>query len=201
MSDLEAPVGPDPTRARQLPVAPIVVAAVAVVAGLLFWILLVAGGDRGPSADTPLLDRPAPAAVGTHDDGSPFDLSRRKGSWVVLNFFTHNCIPCIQEHPELIEFVAQQRNLGGQGAEFYSIVQTSTRDEVEAYFAEHGGDWPVVYDDQYDFQIEFGVVQVPETWIIDPNGVVRGRWIGEVDSELLGSSLQLMREQFTGGAR
>jgi cytochrome c biogenesis protein CcmG/thiol:disulfide interchange protein DsbE len=201
MSDVEAPVGPDPTQARQLPVAPIAVAAIAVVAGLLFWILLVAGGDRGPSADTPLLDRPAPAAVGTHDDGSPFDLSRRKGSWVVLNFFTHNCIPCIQEHPELIEFVAQQRSLGGQGAEFYSIVQTSTRDEVEAYFAEHGGDWPVVYDDQYDFQIEFGVVQVPETWIIDPNGVVRGRWIGEVDSELLGSSLQLMREQLTGGAR
>lgn len=202
MSPDEARMGSDPIRdTRQVPVAPIVVAAVTVVAGLLFWILLVAGGDRAPSAATPLLDQPAPAAVGTYDDGTPFELSRRKGSWVVLNFFTHNCVPCIQEHPELIEFVAQQRNLGVAGAEFYSIVQTSTRDQVEAYFAEHGGDWPVVYDDQYDFQIEFGVVQVPETWIVDPNGVVRGRWIGEVESELLGSSLQSMREQFAGGAR
>lgn len=202
MSQDEARMGSDPIPApRQVPVAPIVVAALAVVAGLLFWILLVAGGDRAPSAVTPLLDQPAPAAVGTFDDGTPFELSRRKGSWVVLNFFTHNCVPCIQEHPELIKFVDQQRSLGVQGAEFYSIVQTSTRAEVEAYFAEHGGDWPVVYDDDYDFQIEFGVVQVPETWIIDPNGVVRGRWIGEVGSELLGSSLQAMREQFTGGAR
>lgn len=184
---------------RSRRVAPIVVAAIAVVLGLLFWVLLSAGGDRGPSAATPLLDQPAPAVVGAFDDGTPFELSRRKGSWVVLNFFTHNCIPCIREHPELIEFVDQQRGLGSQGAEFYSIVQTSTRNEVEAYFAEHGGDWPIVYDERYDFQLEFGVVQVPETWIIDPNGVVRGRWIGEVDADLLGSSLQLMREQFGRG--
>ena len=188
---------------RRFPVAPIVVAALAVLAGLLFWLLLAADGDRTATADTPLLDQPAPAAVGAYEDGTPFELSRRKGSWVVLNFFTHNCAPCIAEHPELIEFVAQQRSLGADGAEFYSIVQTSTREEVEEYFDKYGGDWPVVYDDDYDFQIEFGVVQVPETWIIDPNGIVRGRVIGEVDAELLGSSLQAMREQFapTGASR
>lgn len=194
--DVESP-------ARRFPVAPIAVAALAVVAGLLFWVLLSADGNRTATADTPLLDQPAPAAVGTFDDGSTFELSRRKGSWVVLNFFTHDCVPCIQEHPELIEFVDQQRTLGADGAELYSIVQTSTRAEVEAYFAQYGGDWPVVYDDEYDFQIEFGVVQVPETWIVDPNGIVRGRVIGEVDAELLGSSLQMLREQFAlaGGTR
>ena len=197
----DEPAGGSPVR--RFPVAPIAVAALAVVAGLLFWVLLSADGNRTATADTPLLDQPAPAAAGTFDDGSTFELSRRKGSWVVLNFFTHDCVPCIQEHPELIEFVDQQRSLGADGAEFYSIVQTSTRAEVEAYFAEYGGDWPIVYDDEYDFQIEFGVVQVPETWIIDPNGIVRGRVIGEVDAELLGSSLQMLREQFAlaGGTR
>lgn len=189
------------TATRRIPLAPIVAAALAVVAGLLFWVLLAADGNRTATADTPLLDRAAPAAVGSLEDGTPFELSRRKGSWVVLNFFTHDCVPCIQEHPELVEFVEQQRTLGADGAEFYSIVQTSTRDEVEAYFDEHGGDWPVVYDDDYDFQIEFGVVQVPETWILDPNGIVRGRVIGEVESEMLSSSLQALREQLAGGAR
>lgn len=202
MSEDEARMGSDPIRAaRQVPVAPIVVAVLAVVVGLLFWVLISADGNRTATADTPLLDRPAPAAVGSLDDGAPFELSRRKGSWVVLNFFTHDCVPCIQEHPELIEFVDQQRTLGADGAEFYSIVQTSTRDEVDAYFDEHGGDWPVVYDDEYDFQIEFGVVQVPETWIIDPNGIVRGRVIGEVESDMLSSSLQALRERFSGGMR
>jgi cytochrome c biogenesis protein CcmG, thiol:disulfide interchange protein DsbE len=205
--DLAAPASEEsadgPVDGRRIRVAPIVVAGLAVLAGLLFWVLIAADGDRTATADTPLLDQPAPSAVGTYDDGTLFELSRRKGSWVVLNFFTHNCAPCIAEHPELIEFVDQQRTLGTDGAEFYSIVQTSTRDEVEQYFDEHGGDWPVVYDDDYDFQIEFGVVQVPETWIIDPNGIVRGRVIGEVDAQLLGTSLQAMRERFTttGGIR
>ena len=189
----------DAARSRR--VAPIVVGVLALVAAVLFWLLLSADGDRAATADTPLLDRPAPSAVGTLESGTPFELSRRKGSWVVLNFFTHDCVPCIQEHPELVEFVAQQRTLGVDGAEFYSVVQTSTRDEVSEYFDRYGGDWPVVYDDEYDFQIEFGVVQVPETWVIDPNGIVRGRVIGEVTAELLGASLQSLRESFaaTGG--
>jgi cytochrome c biogenesis protein CcmG/thiol:disulfide interchange protein DsbE len=192
-------VSDDPVRSRR--VAPLVVGVLAVVAGALFWLLASADANTTASADTPLLDRPAPGAVGSFADGTPFELSRRKGSWVVLNFFTHDCVPCIQEHPELVDFVAQQRTLGVDGAEFYSIVQTSTVDEVTEFFDRYGGDWPVVYDDSYDFQIEFGVVQVPETWVIDPNGIVRGRVIGEVNADVLGASLQSLREQFaaTGG--
>jgi len=181
-----------------------VVGLLALVAGALFWLLASADANSTATADTPLLDRPAPAAVGSLADGTAFELSRRKGSWVVLNFFTHDCVPCIQEHPELVDFVVQQRSLGVDGAEFYSIVQTSTVAEVAEFFDRYGGDWPVVFDDAYDFQIEFGVVQVPETWVIDPNGVVRGRVIGQVTAELLGASLQSLRERFAasgGGLR
>jgi cytochrome c biogenesis protein CcmG/thiol:disulfide interchange protein DsbE len=201
MSD-EAPSGAVLGRGRR--VAPSIVAVLAVVAAGLFWLLASADGNTTATAETPLLDRPAPAAVGVYADGTEFELSRRKGSWVVLNFFTHDCVPCIREHPELVDFVAQQRGLGAEGAELYSIVQTSTRDEVAEFFARYGGDWPVVFDDDYDFQIEFGVVQVPETWVVDPNGVVRGRVIGEVTAELLGASLQSLRERFAasgGGLR
>ncbi len=205
MSEIETDiVGDTPTddergqRSGKLPIAPFVVAALSVFAGLFFWLLIAADGGRQATADTPLLDQPAPAAVGTLADGSPFELSRRKGSWVVLNFFTHNCAPCIEEHPELIEFVEQQRDLGTQGAEFYSVVQTSTERQVADYFDRYGGDWPIVFDDRYDFQIEFGVAQVPETWIIDPNGIVRGRVIGAIaDGAQLSASIQSMREAFS----
>jgi cytochrome c biogenesis protein CcmG/thiol:disulfide interchange protein DsbE len=160
----------------------------------LFVMLLVNRGTDADSAETPLLNRPAPAVTGTFADGTTFDLSRRKGSWVVLNFFRHDCVPCIVEHPELIEFVDQQRALGTQGAEFYTVVQHSTRDEVDAFFAERGGDWPVVYDDDFAFQVEFGVAQVPETWLIDPNGFVRGRIITTVTADNLSRTIQSMRE-------
>lgn len=175
-------------------VAPLVVGAVALVVVGLFVILVGADSSSGESSRSPLLGRPAPAVSGEYADGTTFELSRRKGSWVVLNFFTHNCVPCIREHPQLIEFVDQQRALGVDGAEFYSIVRDSTQEETEAFFELRGGDWPIVYDTHFEFVNQFGVALVPETWIIDPNGFVRRRFISEVEAEPLSQVLQAMRE-------
>ena len=176
-------------------VAPFIALAVAVVLGGLFAVLAGADGARNETAETPLRDRPAPAASGVHADGSVFDLSRRKGSWVVLNFFTSNCAPCRREHPELVRFVDQQGELGTNGAELYTIaIGGEPHDVVSAFFADEGGDWPVVFDDDGRFSVAFGVSKVPETWIIDPDGVVRGRVISEVTADFLSSQIQLMRE-------
>ena len=182
---------PEAPRRR---VAPFVVGGVAVVLAALFVVLLVAGPDDDTTVGSPLLGNLAPDVSAVDEDGSTFVLSRRKGSWVVLNFFTHDCVPCIEEHPELIQFVDQQRALGPEGAEFYSVVRDSTRDEVEAFFDERGGDWPIVYDVDYEFVNGFGVPLVPETWIIDPNGVVRARFISEVTAGGLSAALQSIRE-------
>ena len=181
-----------PSRRRR--VAPIVVGLVAVALVGLFFILIAADSAPGESARSPLLGNPAPPATGELADGSTFDLSRRKGSWVVLNFFTHNCVPCIREHPELITFVDQQRSLGVDGAELYSIVRDSTQDEVDEFFELRGGDWPVVYDTDFEFVNQFGVALVPETWIIDPNGFVRRRFISEVAADDLSQLMQALRE-------
>lgn len=178
-------------------VAPWIAGGVAVVVLGLIALLVVAGRDSAPTAATPLLDRAAPNVSGTDESGDVFRLSHRKGSWVVLNFFAPDCIPCIDEHPDLVRFVEQQRSLGVAGAEFYSIVQHASRAEVEAFFTERGGDWPIVYDDEFEFQTQFGVAQVPETWVIDPNGIVRGRIIGRISSaDSLSTQLQLLRERF-----
>jgi cytochrome c biogenesis protein CcmG/thiol:disulfide interchange protein DsbE len=182
----------DPGRRRR--VAPIVVGLVAVVMAGLLFIHATSESSPSESARSPLLGNAAPGATGQFADGAPFELSRRKGSWVVLNFFTHNCVPCIREHPELIEFVAEQESLGVDGAEFYSVVRDSSVDEVEAFFDERGGDWPVVYDTEFDFVNQFGVALVPETWIIDPNGFVRRRIISEVDADQLSQLMQALRE-------
>ena len=134
-------------------------------------------------------------AVGTLADGSTFELARRKGDWVVVNFFQSECVPCQQEHPDLVRFVDQQEALGADGARFVTVVYDDDRDDVEAFFAAEGGDWPVVYDEDGSIAVAFGVSKVPETWIVDPNGIVRGRIISRVSAEYLGNQLQLLREQ------
>ncbi|MDQ3739132.1 MAG: TlpA family protein disulfide reductase [Actinomycetota bacterium] len=176
-------------------VAPFVALAVAIVAGALFYVL--AGADSAPNetAETPLLDHPAPVAIGTLADGNSFDLSQRKGSWVVVNFFQSSCAPCKAEHPELVDFVAQQRTLGADGAEFVTVVYDDDQASVEGFFAAEGGDWPIVYDEDGSIAVAFGVAKVPETWIIDPNGVVRGRIISRTEADFLAAQLQRLRER------
>jgi len=184
--------------------APFVAMAIALVMVGLVVLLVGADPDDGTqTADTPLMNQPAPEAVGVLSDGTPFDLSRRKGSWVVINFFQSDCIPCQREHPELVEFVDQQRALDEQraqngqgpvGAEFYSIVFGDTQERVERFFDENGGDWPVVYSEGDGMPTAFGVNLVPETWIIDPSGVVRFRAISEVTAGALSVTLQQLRE-------
>lgn len=190
-----APDDPAPADRPGGRLAPFVALGIAVA--LIGLVVLFVGADPdAPRTDgrSPLLGRPAPEAVGELDDGTPFDLSRRKGSWVVLNFFQSSCIPCIAEHPELVEFVDQQRGLGNDGAEFYSVVTGDTRENVEEFFEREGGDWPVIYSDGDQITVAFGVAQVPETWIIDPQGVVQLRIQGEVTSGGLSVTLQQLRE-------
>lgn len=174
--------------------APFIVLAIAVAMFALIAVLARAEPAANSVVATPLLDRPAPVAVGEFADGSTFDLARRKGSWVVMNFFTSTCVPCQREHPELIDFVDQQRGLGIEGAEFYTVVVDDDRPAVEEFFADNGGDWPIVYDTDGRFAVAFGVAQVPETWIIDPDGVVRARIISQVTADFLGQQLQRLRE-------
>lgn len=175
-------------------IAPWIAAAVLAVLAGLFVVLALSSPDSGATGESPLLGEPAPAALGELDDGTVFDLSRRKGSWVVLNFFRADCVPCIEEHPELIRFVDQQRALERDGAEFYSVVVDDTRNDVEEFFEARGGDWPVVYSERDSFSVAFGVAAVPETWVIDPNGVVRVRYIGKVTAESFGITMQQLRE-------
>jgi cytochrome c biogenesis protein CcmG, thiol:disulfide interchange protein DsbE len=184
------------SESRHRRVAPFVAIVVALVCAGLFVVL--AGADTGETetADTPLLNRPAPDAVGELSDGTTFDLSRRKGSWVVVNFFDPECVPCVEEHPALLAFDEHERGLAGNGAELVTVVFRDDRHGVAEFFADEGGDWPVVYDDDGSIATAFGVTLVPETWVVDPNGVVRWRTINPVTS----SQLDSLIDQLSGRA-
>jgi cytochrome c biogenesis protein CcmG/thiol:disulfide interchange protein DsbE len=125
-------------------------------------------------------------------DGDPFVLSRRKGSWVVLNFFNSTCVPCKREHPELVKFAEGQEELGAQGAELYTIVNDDSEEAVRAFFDEFGGEWPIVRDDDARIAVDYGIAKVPETWLISPTGVVAQRFTGQVTAELLGTAIASM---------
>ncbi len=172
-----------------------VAALLACGAVLLIGILVIAFSRDTQDAQSPLLLRPAPEIVSTTYDGEQFVLSRRKGSWVVLNFFNSTCVPCKREHPELVKFHEGQQEMGARGAELYTIVNDDSESAVRNFFDEFGGDWPIIRDDDARVAVDYGIARVPETWLISPTGVVAQRFTGQVTAELLGSAIAAMSAQ------
>ena len=165
----------------------------AVVLAALVAVLIVSDGDSDIGARSPLLGQPAPAVNTTTIDDQSFDLARRKGSWVVLNFFNSTCVPCIAEHPTLVEF-ARGESTRADGVELYTVVNDDADDAVRVFFDANGGDWPKLRDADGAIAVAFGVAKVPETWIIDPNGFVRLRIIGQLAGGVLESQMSRLRE-------
>lgn len=173
------------SAARPRRVAPFIVLVVAVVIGGFFVVLARAKNDNSESAYSPLIGKPAPAITASTLDGKPFDLSRRKGSWVILNFFNVTCGPCVQEHPELVKFQSEQAVNGTNAAELYTVVWDDHDGQTADFFRKEPVAWPVLIDKNADIAVAFGVAKVPETWIIDPNGYVVTRSIAPLtDDEL-----------------
>ena len=174
--------------------APFIALAIAVVCAALFVLLAGAKNDDSATARTPLMGRPAPDSIGELADGTTFDLARRKGSWVVLNFFDPTCIPCVNEHPELVKFEESQAALGDDGVELYTVVYDGDDDDVTEFFDDNGGDWPIVFDSDGSISAAFAVNQVPETWIIDPDGYIRWRGISEMTASGLNQAVADLRQ-------
>ena len=175
-------------------VAPKVALTAAIVAVAFIVVLVIARPESQTDADSPLLGNPAPAVVTTTIDDQTFDLARRKGSWVVLNFFNSTCVPCRAEHPELLAFADAQAK-SSQPAELYTVINDDSDGAVKAYFDEHGGSWPKLRDDNGTIAVAFGVARVPETWIVDPNGFVRLRIAGKLTEGLLDEQLAMLQGQ------
>ena len=203
MSDTLTPPTPSPPsdapgddgegrRRGRSRIAPFVALAIAAAFALLFVVFARSDSNDAESADTRWLNQPAPETTGrlagtggnTGVEERTFDLAQRSGSWVVLNFFDSTCGPCVAEHPELVDFDAGQDTLGGDQIELVSILWGRDPARSYEYLQANGLDWDVVYDDG-SIANAYGITKVPETWIIDTNGIVRRRYIGEVNAQLL----------------
>ncbi len=157
--------------------AAVVVGVVAVLLLGLLTFEVVAGDDDGVRSG--LVGRAAPAVVGTATNGEVVDIDRWRGDWVLVNFFATWCVPCVREHPELVEFARRHGPEGdGVPVEVVSIAFDDDPAAVEEFFATRGGDWPVLVDDTGPLALDFGVRGVPESFLISPAGQVVALFYG-----------------------
>ena len=152
----------------------IVAGAVLVV---LIFILATSEGESG-LGPSPLVGELTPEVVGLAVDSSEYDIQEERGRWVVVNFFSTSCIPCIVEHPELVAFDEAHTEIGD--ASVVSIAFSDTSQNVIDFFAENGGDWSVLAQDTGRHAINFGVAAVPETYLVAPSGIITSKFTGGV---------------------
>ncbi|HUP71153.1 MAG TPA: TlpA disulfide reductase family protein [Acidimicrobiales bacterium] len=169
----DAPVAPPPPR------RPRTARWIALGVGVVVALLVVTLATRRPASDvvapSPIVGQTAPEVEGANLNGPPVRLSDLRGRYVVVNFFATWCIPCLKEHPELIRFADRHPP---ERAQVLMVVYDDQPADVRAFFSKRGGDWPVL--DDPGAKVDFGVRGVPESFLVDPDGLVLTRLVGGV---------------------
>jgi cytochrome c biogenesis protein CcmG/thiol:disulfide interchange protein DsbE len=176
------PDGPDTPGVPRRRTGMIVSAVVALVVIAFVVVLATREPATERRAKSPLIGKVAPALVGETLDGGSFDIDDHRDEFVVVNFFATWCPPCIEEHPELVAFDEAHRAAGD--ASVVSVVYNDRPDAVHDFFADRGGDWSVIADGGLA-AVDYGVVKVPETYLVAPGGVVVQKYTGGVTREMI----------------
>ena len=120
-------------------------------------------GRAAPQLNLPPLNARLPG-LGPADLAAP-------GQVTLVNVFASWCIPCREEAPQLAQ-LARER-----GVRLVGIVYKDKPEAARAFLGEYGNPFQRIGQDADGRAgIEWGISGVPETFIVDGHGIVRGRF-------------------------
>jgi cytochrome c biogenesis protein CcmG, thiol:disulfide interchange protein DsbE len=135
-----------------------------------------------------LIDRPAPdfslpAVEGLDVPG--FDTAALVGQPTLVNVFASWCVPCRDEHP-LLEAVKADT-----GIRIFGINHSDAPENARAFLAELGNPYAAVGADRdRRVSLDWGVYGVPETFLVDAQGVIIFKHVGPLTPQAIENDLK-----------
>lgn len=181
------------TRSRHCPmrfIAPLVVFIVLVI-------FLGVGLKLDPrEVPSPLIGKPVPAfsLPQLADPNKTFSQEDLKGKVSLFNVWASWCVSCRQEHPLLVSL--SKENI----VPIYGLNYKDNREDGLAWLSSLGNPYALsVQDADGKVGINFGVYGVPETFVIDKQGIIRHKHTGPITPDawqktLLPLIVQLQKE-------
>ena len=167
-------------------------------------IFLAIGLNRDPrEIPSPLIGKPAPAFTSaTLESDKTFSPQQMLGKVWLLNVWATWCVACRQEHPVLVAF-SEKNNIPIIGLSYKEIQPQDPAykqsDATKLQLArERSAIWLQRYGNPYATSvmdldgrvgIQYGVYGVPETYVIDQQGVIRFKHVGAVTPQLLADKI------------
>lgn len=135
------------------------------------------------SGDSPMNymgnDRSAPDFTVRDRAGRSWTLSDHRGKVVIMNFWTKTCRPCLEEMPSLLDL--SQRLDGREDVALVAITTDEDWESIRTIFPPQNT-LEILFDPESDVVREtYGTQLFPETWFIDPDGIIRLRVDGPRD--------------------
>ena len=126
-----------------------------------------------------LVGKPAPAiALATLDGGAPVSTRQGANGPFLINFFASWCEGCQVEHPVLLKLARESK------VEIIGMDYKDKPEDVATWLTRHGNPYrKVVLDEQGSAGLDWGVYGVPETFVLDANGVIVYKQIGPMTEE------------------
>jgi len=147
-------------------------------------VLFIFGLNNDPRyVPSPLIDKPAPPfnLPTLHSANTNVHIEDLKGKVSLINVWASWCVACRAEHPLLVEATTNDNNLN-----LYGLNYKDKREDALLWLQELGDPYvESAYDETGTTGIDYGVYGVPETFVLDKEGIIRYKHVGPLNKKQL----------------
>lgn len=153
------------------------------VLGALLVVALLSFGVVNAQTGTLEVGKPMPDATLPRLDGEGSgSIADHRGKWVLVNLWASWCDPCREEAPDLQAFHERHRD---DGVVVLGIDSRDLTPDARAFVDEYELTYPMLRDGDGSFSERLAATGFPETFLVDPQGILRLVRRGPVDEAYL----------------